>query len=580
MCATRRAARVFMIGWDGATFDLIRPWVAQGKLPTIARLMESGIHGPLRSTLPPWTFPAWTSFMTGKNPGKHGIYDFFKPRAGSYDLEFVHGGHRRAPTFWRLLSDADRKVVSISVPCTFPPEPVNGVMISGFDFPGEGPGSFVDARGMHPPSLYDELCRTVGPHPIDASIIKEVNQGRMDLVLERVLETVRKKAVTARYLLENHPWDCFMVLFGESDGAGHQFWKYCDPRSPLYTDQPPGLADALLRVYQELDRQAGDLLARLPEGTTVLMMSDHGFGGVGDWVLYPNCWLQQAGFLHFRGALARRMARLRQALKLRAVAALPAWLQRILYRFGGRALGRFESRVRYGVIDWARTQAYFDENPYFPVIRINVRGRQPAGIVEPGAAYESVRDRLIAALEAWRHPYTGAPVVEKAYRREEVYSGPRREEAADIIPKWALHEGYSYAFKLSSRSPGAVWCEQVDPRQPDQMQFFTNKSGTHRDDGIFVAQGPMIRTGEVVEGARIIDLAPTLLSLLDVPVPADMDGRVLKEIFTQGPADAQPARTQQTNDPSGSAHVVSEDGYTPEDEDRISERLRSLGYVE
>ena len=145
--------RIVMIGWDGATFDLIPPGSAEGKLPTIARLMAAGVHGPLRSTMPPWTFPAWTSFMTGKNPGKHGIFDFFRPRPGTYDLEFVNGGHRRGATFWKILGDAGRKVVSISMPCTFPPEPVNGVMISGFDFPGEGPGSYVDARGMYPPEL-------------------------------------------------------------------------------------------------------------------------------------------------------------------------------------------------------------------------------------------------------------------------------------------------------------------------------------------------------------------------------------------------------------------------------------------
>src|SRR5438477_473134 len=105
-------SRVFIIGWDGATFDLIRPWVAQGKLPVIAKLLEDGTHGLLRSTLPPWTFPAWTSFMTGKNPGKHGIYDFTRPRPGSYSLDFVCGGQRKADSFWKILSHAGRQVIS------------------------------------------------------------------------------------------------------------------------------------------------------------------------------------------------------------------------------------------------------------------------------------------------------------------------------------------------------------------------------------------------------------------------------------------------------------------------------------
>jgi len=567
-----------MIGWDGATFDLIRPWVAQGKLPTIARLMQTGVHGLLRSTTPPWTFPAWTSFMTGKNPGKHAIFDFFRPRPGSYNLEYVNGSHRRGKTFWQILSEAGRKVVSISLPATFPPDRLdNGIMISGFDFPGEGPGSSVDARGMHPPELYAELKSTVGPHPIDASIIKEINAGRFDLVLERVLETLRKKAATARYLLQNKPWDCFMILFGESDGTGHQFWKYCDPNSPLFTDQPLGLQDSILRVYQELDRQAAELLGLVPADTTILMMSDHGFGGVSDWVIYPNRWLEGEGLIRLSTRGPSLLGRMLNSLKMWGVATLPAWLQRMLYRSAGWLVGRLEARVRYGLIDWSGTEAYFDENPYFPVVRVNLKGRQPNGIVEPGQHYEDVRDRLIRKLEAWRHPETGAPIVEKAYRREEVYSGPYVDLAADVIPKWALHNGYSYAYKNSSKAPAGTWLERVDPRQPAQQQFFTSKSGTHRDHGIFLAQGEAtVRAGVTIEGARIIDLAPTLLHLLDVPVPEDMDGRVLEEIFTAAYSSQHPV--QRSAAPAPPPIVDSGDGYSEEEAALIGQRLNAMGY--
>src|SRR5262249_52808982 len=155
--------------------------------------------------------------------------------------------------------------------------------------------SYVDARGMYPCELYDELCKNVGQHPIGASIVKGINQGRPDLVMEEVSRTIQKKAATAKYLMQHRPWDCFMILFGESDMLGHQLRKYCDPRSPLFTDKPAGMRDSLLHVYQELDRQAEELIRLLPADTTILMMSDHGFGGVGDWLLYPNCWLHHKG---------------------------------------------------------------------------------------------------------------------------------------------------------------------------------------------------------------------------------------------------------------------------------------------
>jgi predicted AlkP superfamily phosphohydrolase/phosphomutase len=570
--------RIFMIGWDGATFDLIRPWVAAGKLPNIARLMQEGVHGPLRSTIPPWTFPAWNSFMTGKNPGKHGIFDFFRTKPGSYALEFTNGGHRRAKTFWQILSEAGRDVVSISVPCTFPPEPVKGVMISGFDVPGGGPGSYVDSRGMYPPALFDELTEKVGRHPLDASIMKEINQGRPDLVLDKICEVIGRKAATAKYLMQNKPWDCFMILFGESDGSGHQFWKYTDPKSPLFTDNPPGMRDSILRVYQALDKQLGELIALTPADTTILMMSDHGFGGVSNQVIYPNCWLQKTGFLHFRGGIRQRMSRALDAFKFWAICNLSPKVKRFLYRLGRAGLGRFESGVRYAMINWAGTEAFFDENPYFPVLHINLKGRQPNGIVEPGKPYEEVRDRLIRELEGWRHPQTGEPIVEKAYRREEVYSGPCVELAADIIPKWALHQGYNYAFKLSSKSFKGEWIEQVDPLRADNVQFFSSKSGSHRDYGIFLGKGPTLRQGFEVDKARIIDLAPTILHLLGVPVPEDMDGAVLQEIFTE--SFAREFTVQKAAGPSPDEGAYSDNAYSSEDEEKISERLKALGYME
>jgi predicted AlkP superfamily phosphohydrolase/phosphomutase len=518
--------RVLIIGWDGATFDLIRPWAEEGKLPNLRRLMDQGAHGPLLSTLPPWSFQAWSSFMTGKNPGQHGIYDFFRTPPGTYDLEFVNAERRRGgATFWQLLGEAGRHVVSVAIPGTFPPDPVNGVMISGFDFPGEGPGSHVDARGMYPPALHEELRRAVGLFPIDPPIIEEMQKGRYDVALSRVLETTREQAAFGKYLLTHKPWDCFMMVFGASDTAAHYFWQYGDVNSPFFTSQPAGLRDAILHVYQEIDRQTGELIDLAPADTTVVVLSDHGSGGISDWVLFPNRGLEGKGLIRLRGGAARRLTGVREALKQWGVATLPTWVQRLLYRNALRALGRYEARVRYGIIDWKNTQAYFDENPYFPVLRVNVKGRQPKGIVEPGRAYEEVRDRLIQELEAWRHPETGERLIEKAYRREEVYSGECLEEAADVIPKWALHRGYNYGFRLSAKAPDGAWIARIDPRDP-KGPFFPRKFSSHRDHAILAARGPGLPAGTTLEGVRIIDLAPTLLSWLGVPVPDDMDGRV------------------------------------------------------
>lgn len=566
--------RVFIIGWDGATWDLIKPWIAEGKLPNIAKLIEEGSSGPLRSTLPPMTFPAWSSFMTGVNPGKHGIFDFMRQTPGKYDLEFVNGGQRKAPSFWQLLSEAGRKVISISVPCTFPPEPVNGIMVSGFDAPGlGGSGSRVDSRGMYPPELFEELDKAVGGHPVGSFPMGEINAGRPEVAIQKIVEAVREKAETTKYLMQNKEWDCCMILFGESDGVGHHFWKYCDPESPLYSETD-NLRDSIYRVYEELDKQIAELRALLPEDTRILMMSDHGFGGVSNWVLYPNCWLHEHEMIKFRGGASRGYSRMVDWAKLRAVAFLPARVKRMIYRLLRGRLGSIESSVRYAMIDWNNSQAYFEENPYYPVLRINLKGREANGVVEPGEEYERVRDELIEKLEDWRHPETGERIVLKAYRREEVYSGQCLDEAPDILIHWAENEGYTYSFKVSSKSKDLAWAKAVDPHKPENLAFFTGKSGSHRDDGIFLAHGPGIAAGRQVEDAKIIDFAPTILHLLGVPTPEDMDGQLLADIFDN-------EQQEQTTAATSARVTSSDDGSYSEDEQRkIAERLRSLGYID
>jgi predicted AlkP superfamily phosphohydrolase/phosphomutase len=339
------------------------------------------------------------------------------------------------------------------------------------------------------------------------------------------------------------------------------------------------MRDSILRVYQELDRQLGELKRLMPEDTTLLMMSDHGFGGVSTTALFPNCWLREQGFLQFRGGFSRWVSRRLDALKLRAVAKLPNSVQKFLSRFARRQLGGIEAKVRYGIIDWSGTKAYFEENPYYPCLRINLKGRQPQGVVEPGAEYERLRKELIEQLEEWRHPVTGERIVERAYRRDEVYDGPCLEEAPDIVVHWSTHEDYTYAFKVSSKSKKLAWLEDMDPSRPENFAFFTGKSGSHRDNGIFLAEGPGVEAGKQLEGAQIIDMAPTILHLLGVPVPEDMDGRPLTEML-EGEAAAAEVAVGAAANGAPVLSAAAEDAYTDDDQAVISERLRALGYIE
>jgi predicted AlkP superfamily phosphohydrolase/phosphomutase len=282
--------------------------------------------------------------------------------------------------------------------------------------------------------------------------------------------------------------------------------------------------------------------------------------------------------LAFRGGFSRWISRRLDALKLRAVAKLPNTIQRFLSRFARKQLGGIEAKVRYGIIDWEGTKAYFEENPYYPSLRINLRGRQPQGVVEPGEEYERLRTELIRRLEEWRHPVTGERIVERAYRREDVYDGLHVDEAPDIVVHWSTHKDYTYAFKVSSKSKKLAWIEDVDPLHDENFAFFTGKSGSHRDNGIFLAEGPGVQAGMTLDGANIIDVAPTILHLLGVPIPNDMDGRALVAMLEGDAAVEVTIGAAVNGQPVFDS--VPDESYTSDDKIVISERLRALGYIE
>jgi predicted AlkP superfamily phosphohydrolase/phosphomutase len=557
---------------DGATFDVIRPMVAEGKLPNVARLMRAGAQGELRSTMPPMTFPAWSSFMTGKNPGKHGIFDFTEHKPGAYEVQFVNAKRRAGKTLWQILSDAGKRVCVMGVPVTFPPDPINGVMICGFESPGAG--GAVDENAVHPPELLAELNQKLGGYRASAQIKKDVEQNNLSVAVDKILDTIESKACAALYLFEKEEWDCFMALFGESDLAGHYFWRYHDPQSPRYDPHAPDKwKNAMRAVYEKLDEVVGRFISRITHHTSVVIMSDHGFGGTGNKILHVNRFLEQEGFLAFRqrSMIQRAKTATLNAAKMAALKFLPAWVRRELFRRRSKALvNRAESFLRFGDIAWQKTQAYAEENPYYPAIWLNVKGREPQGVVEPGADYERVRSRLIERLPSWRDPETGAPIVEAVWRREEIYHGDCVERAPDLIVKWALDGGYNYAYRPSRQ--GKLPIETLSAAELNGVGF-RNKNGNHRDDGILIMAGEPVRGGETLTSANIVDLAPTILHLLDLPIPDDMDGRVLTEALST----TKVVTTIKADDGEDKQF---EEAYTAEESEKVKETLRGLGYID
>ncbi len=557
-------SRVMVIGLDGATFDLIEPWAQAGHLPAFRRLMAEGAYGSLHSTIPPMTAPAWTSFMTGKNPGKHGLYDWIYRCDDSYGVSPVTAAHCQEPTLWSLLSNAGRRVCVINVPMTFPPTRVNGAMISGLPAPS------TRVNITYPPDLLEEIEDKVGEYLLYPDPGQAYSDSGVDAFLDNLYRTTETRLRVLDHLRAGEDWDFMMVVLNGTDTVQHAMWKHMSVDHPQHQ---PGkrekYGDAILRYFQYVDRALDRIVASLDDSTTLVIMSDHGFGPFHKFI-HLNNWLRQQSWLQIKGT---PWASVKSGLF--GLGLTPMGVYNLLMRLG---LGAFKREVVRGKgqgllkklflsfddVDWPRTMAYSLGN--VGQICLNVRGREPQGCVEPGEQYEAVRSEIMDRLCQLRDPQTGEQVVEAVYRREEVYWGKNVEKAADIvfIPTRLEYFGFG-EYEFGSNEI----IESVE----------RGISGTHRLNGMVLLWGAAASTGVQLKDARIFDLAPTILRIMGETVPEDMDGQVLAHALNSdyaGPCPAGGLPVPESTFPASAAVTVS---LTDEDKELIADRLRGLGYV-
>ena len=542
-------SRILIIGIDGGTFDLIRPWAEAGDLPNLARLMDEGVRGLLESTLPPVTSPAWPTFATGMNPGKHGVFDFIRPTGGQFDL--VNATSIHAPTLWQILSEAGRTVGVMNVPVTYPPAQVNGFVVTGMLSPMNG-------NITYPAGLLDRYADRLPPYRIAPRV--QYKPGNETEFAADLLDLVERRGEYALRLLADYPQDFLMFHFLSTDTMQHAFWKFVDPSHPRYEPQAAArFGPAVRQLFGRIDGFIGQMLERIPDDTTVIVMSDHGFGPL-HYVVNLNLFLLEHGLLRLkRGAWTRLKTGLFRA------GLTPASIWHLIERVGlqnyvwqvskstrNKVVGKFLS---FDDVDWPRTRAY--SIGHVGQVYVNLKGREPEGAVEPGAEYEAVRQQVIDALRDLRHPETGQPMVDQVIPGDQVVHGPYARRSPDLH---VVLDGYrAIAFPLFATD------SRIVTRQ------IRGDSGCHRRHGILIARGPEVKQGHTVEGARILDLAPTILHLMGLPVPDDMDGRVLTEaLSTSRPVER------------GAASLATEEGsagLSAEETAEVEDRLRALGYL-
>jgi predicted AlkP superfamily phosphohydrolase/phosphomutase len=452
-----------LIGLDCAEPSLVlERW--RGELPTLAGLMDRGASGRLTSVIPPITVPAWSCMMASKTPGDLGVYGFRNRSDHTYDGGFIATSTAiEEPRLWDLVTRAGGSSIVLSVPGTYPPRPLRGVMVSCFLTPS------LESKYTYPAGLRDEIAEVVGEYLFDA---KDFRTEDKDHLLRQVYEMTDRRFRLAEHLLATRPWQLFAMVEMGPDRMHHGFWKFMDPEHRKH-ESGNRYADAILAYHRHLDGLVARLLGHADDDTVVFVLSDHGAKRL-DGGIRINEWLRREGLL----------ATLREPAEVTSV----------------KEVG----------IDWPRTTAW-GEGGYYARVFLNVKGREPEGVVEP-AEYEAVRDDLARRIAAIPDD-AGNPIPTAVYKPEELYEDPK-----GVPPDLIVVFGDLYW-----RSVGTVGGDEG-------IQTLENDTGpddaNHAQDGLYIAAGPGIAAGARTD-AHLLDVAPTVLELLGLDVPATMRGRSL-----------------------------------------------------
>lgn len=536
---------LLIIGFDGATFNLIRPWAAAGYLPNLARMMQVGVHRELHSTLPPVTSPAWPTFMTGCNPGKHGVFDFIQPMGSRFKL--VNSTSIKQPTIWQRLSQAGYRVGVMNVPVTYPPQEVNGFMITGMLSPTNG-------RISHPADLISRYEAQLGPYQVLPKV--QYKPGNEEEFIAEIYRVLHLRGQWALELMQREAWDVLMVHFLAMDIMKHALWRFMDSSHPRYEASP--YEHAIRDGYAIVDSYIGQLLNQLPAGGNALIMSDHGFGPLNQMVnlnvflwqkgllkLKQDAWTQLKAFAFRHGITPFAAFQLASKIGVQNLAAQVSKEQR------NNIVGKFLS---FDNVDWSRTMAY--SMGHMGQVYLNLAGREPEGIVGP-EEYEQARQQVIDVLQGLQDA-NGRSLVSHIYTREDAYHGPYAANGADL--HLVLDDYNMIAFPLFA-TEGKVLTQQI-----------RGDSGCHRSEGIFLGYGPDICAAGEQLRANILDLAPTIMHMMGTAVPRIMDGQVLQDIFVNPTAVTY-------SDDEEALEASTSPGFNAEEEAQVEERLRGLGYL-
>jgi predicted AlkP superfamily phosphohydrolase/phosphomutase len=527
---------------DCASPKLITRWRSQ--LPNISSIIKEGVSGVLWSSHPPITCPAWNCFSTGKNPGKIGVYDFLNLMQDG-TTRVYNSTMQDSADVWEIISAHGKTVGVYNVPTTYPPRRVNGFLVSGFLAP-------LSSRDYaYPKELVEELDRLTGGYELDLPLdYAGYAKGGKEAFLKEIQRLHRKQETVTLHLMKKLRWDFFMVVFTLLDAVQHQF----------YDESDPSKMDVILQSYKLADETLGNILKETDKDTSVLVASDHGARQAPS-VFFANGWLRRQGYLELRRSskppslsevlLPRLRRMVRRHFRPTTIIALLRFLP---FHLQGRATherrGKESVDSRLGSVDWTRTCA-FAFGSASPCGRIYLNRQHPAIRQD----CEALKTELKSKISQISEP---------------MGSGEGRNVAVDIIEREKVYWG-----KYAHLAPDLIFYMHVDGKACDISSGFSDQLwgqsellGSHEPDGFWALRGQNVVPGRVLD-AKITDMAPTILHALGIPIPADMDGTVVKGAFVnRAPTIHAPVLV-----------AKEEFAYAPEEQEEILRRLHRLGYL-
>jgi predicted AlkP superfamily phosphohydrolase/phosphomutase len=505
------SGKVLVLGLELGDGELVRAWANAGILPTFRRLLQQGRWGWLATTAEELHISAWPSIYTGAPPGEHGVYFTFQPAPGLQGYRRFHAGIYGRPTVWKLLDGAGRPCVVFDPPYAHAEEGFNGVFIQDW-----GTWAHYLPSGSVPADLLPRLIKACGPYPLGYEA-NDLGLSPLDPddIGDRLVKAVAAKSEAIRWLMRTCDWEFLLSVFGETHVAGHYCWTADVVGDASDRDSP------IFKVYAALDHAIGEIVADAPPGTTLVLVSGDRCGpNHAGCHLLPEV-LARLGYSGTSGGHDEVDSPPPTAGRFDPVKALRDLLPKdfrksLARRLPTRLRDRLAQRVDTADIDWSRTRAFCLPTDLEGCVRVNLKGREPQGIVEPGEEYRHVLSDIAAGLRELRDADSGKPVVRDVILTDDAFPGDRRPFLPDLIVRWCSDGPIT---SVSSPRIGVVSMPSPDPRP-----------GTHRGPGFVLVCGPDIAPGEMPAGRHIMDVAPTLLARMGAPIPEGMRGNVWNEL--------------------------------------------------